>query len=525
MYTSFFRLKENPFNLTPDPRYLFLSEHHKEALDHLLYGINERKGFILITGGIGTGKTTLCRVLLDHLERGTKSALIFNSLISELELLKTINQEFGISTSSRAETKKEYIDNLNQFLLKTFGEGGNAILLIDEAQNLSHGVLEQIRMLSNLETTREKLIQIILVGQPELAEILATPSMRQLNERVMVRYDLRSLAFKDILGYVEHRLVVAGGRGNLHFTRGALKLIYGYSKGNPRRINTLCDRALLIAYARGKYTISRAIVKKALLEIRGDLTAIPKTGGWSWKRYASYAFLLLLLTLIAGLGGWSYNEDILQISLGKKRPFITKRKVPESKLPKPVKKNASLVLDEKASLSFLFSLYNEMHNLDNQGPEDYNLSLVRFNLDPEYYVMLKKPFRGSLSGPSGTTGYLLIRETKEDGAIVIDANGKKRTVTRDFILNNLGRQLSWVYPAETREPTLFRGMKTPEVLELQGILKNIGYIVEPTGIYNQQTFQVTMKFQKDFGLKPDGIAGPRTRALLYQMVKEDESYQ
>ncbi|MFB0532152.1 MAG: ExeA family protein, partial [Desulfatiglandales bacterium] len=250
MYTSFFGFKENPFNLTPDPRYLFLSTYHKEALDHLLYGINERKGFIAITGGIGTGKTTICRALLSQLEESIKSALIFNSFISDTELLEIINQEFGIDGDMAVSTKKEYIDKLNQFLLKTFSLGGNAVLLIDEAQNLSHNVLEQIRMISNLETEREKLIQIVLVGQFELNELLASSSLRQLNERIMVRYELRPLDREDVQGYVEHRLVVGGGRGNVRFTNGALKAIYESSQGNPRRINAICDRALLAAYAR-----------------------------------------------------------------------------------------------------------------------------------------------------------------------------------------------------------------------------------------------------------------------------------
>ena len=196
MYTSFFGLKENPFNLTPDPRYLYLSSCHKEALDHLLYGINERKGFIAVTGGIGTGKTTMCRVLLDHIKDDTRSALIFNSFISDIELLKCINQEFGIQISENTQTKKEYIDALNKFLLGAFKDGGNAIVLIDEAQNLSRDVLEQVRMLSNLETEKEKLVQIILVGQPELKEFLASPSLKQLDERITVRYELKPLAFK-----------------------------------------------------------------------------------------------------------------------------------------------------------------------------------------------------------------------------------------------------------------------------------------------------------------------------------------
>jgi len=200
MYTAFFGFKENPFNLTPDPRYLYLSRYHREALDHLLYGINERRGFIAITGGIGTGKTTLCRALLDHIDENTKSALIFSSFISDMEILETINHEFDIEMEPGAETKKDYIDALNQFLLDNFSKGGNALLLIDEAQNLSHTVLEQIRMLSNLETEKDKLIQIVLVGQSELKEVLAAPSLRQLNERITVRYNLKPLDPADLRG-------------------------------------------------------------------------------------------------------------------------------------------------------------------------------------------------------------------------------------------------------------------------------------------------------------------------------------
>ena len=215
MYASYFGLTENPFSLTPDPRYLFLSRHHKEALDHLLYGINRRKGFIAIIGGVGTGKTTLCRALLSQLDASTKGALIFNTAISDSELLETINQEFGIDMKGTTRTKKEQVELLNSFLLDNFRQGGNAVLVIDEAQNLSPVVLEQIRMLSNLETDKEKLIQIVVVGQSALGRLLATPALRQLNERISVRYQLKSLDRQDTKDYVEHRLIVAGGQGNV----------------------------------------------------------------------------------------------------------------------------------------------------------------------------------------------------------------------------------------------------------------------------------------------------------------------
>jgi len=267
MYEAYFGLKENPFSLSPDPRYLYLSPQHQEALNCLIYGIGERKGFMVVTGGIGTGKTTLCRALLAGLDGRTASALIFNPALSDVELLKTINEEFGIKLVGRG-TKKRYLDGLNAFLMKNFAAGKNAILLIDEAQNLSHSVLEQIRMLSNLETVRDKLIQIILLGQPELRRLLALPSLRQLNERITVRYDLKPLAREDVRRYIEHRLVTAGGEKiGSSFTAGSYDLIYRMSRGIPRRINAICDRALLIAYGKDIRTIDRRLIRAAIRDI------------------------------------------------------------------------------------------------------------------------------------------------------------------------------------------------------------------------------------------------------------------
>jgi general secretion pathway protein A len=291
MYEAYFGLKENPFTLSPDPRYLYLSPQHQEALNCLIYGIGEKKGFIVVTGGIGTGKTTLCRALLAGMDGMTASALIFNPALSDMELLKTINQEFGIRIVGRG-TKKRYIDALNAFLLQNFAAGRNAVLMIDEAQNLSHSVLEQIRMLSNLETVREKLIQIILLGQPELRRLLALPSLRQLNERITVRYDLKPLAREDVRRYIEYRLITAGAeKGSSSFTTGSYDLIYRLSRGIPRRINAICDRALLIAYGRDLRTIDRRLVRAAVRDIGPGYLA--ETG--AWRR----TVLILLAALLA----------------------------------------------------------------------------------------------------------------------------------------------------------------------------------------------------------------------------------
>jgi general secretion pathway protein A len=298
MYTSYFELKENPFNLTPDPRYLFLSQQHSEALNHLIYGINEKKGFMVVTGGIGTGKTTICRTLLSEIDPSIASALVFNSALSDMELLKTIVQEFGIKSGKGRPTKKRYIDALNRFLLKNFAAGKKAVLLIDEAQNLSRSVLEQIRMLSNLETEKEKLLQIVLLGQPELQELLSLPSLKQLNERITVRYDLTALNHEQIKRYIDHRLAVAGeGNGNVGFSPGAYRIICNYSKGIPRRINAICDRALLIAYTKDTATIDRKIAGQAMQDIGGGYL----TGEVSGPGRMSKVWLIFLFAAVIAL--------------------------------------------------------------------------------------------------------------------------------------------------------------------------------------------------------------------------------
>ncbi|PON17111.1 hypothetical protein C2W62_14905, partial [Candidatus Entotheonella serta] len=235
MYVSFFNLREQPFNLTPDPRFLFLSPQHEEALSHLLYGIYERKGFIEITGEVGTGKTLLCRTLLERLDHTVSTALIFNSCLTDLELLEAILSDFGLTCPEA--TRKAYIDTLNQYLLDEFTAGRNAVVIIDETQNMELAVLEQLRMLSNLETDNGKLLQVVLIGQPELRDKLNLREMRQLDQRIAVRYHLHALTLKETKQYVMHRMSVAGGANSVTVSRRAWSRIHRYCRGVPRRIN------------------------------------------------------------------------------------------------------------------------------------------------------------------------------------------------------------------------------------------------------------------------------------------------
>ena len=270
MYQQFFGLKQAPFSIAPDPRYLFMSERHREALAHLLYGVGGGGGFVLLTGEIGAGKTTVCRCFLEQIPRRCNVAYIFNPKLTVAELLKSVCDEFHIPYEHRGPgvpTVKDHLDPLNKFLLDTHAVGQNNVLIIDEAQSLSADVLEQLRLLTNLETNERKLLQIVLIGQPELRTMLARPELEQLAQRVIARFHLEALSQAETVQYIRHRLAVAGMTGGHPFDRPAMRRVHHWTRGVPRRINLLCDRALLGAYATGKGDVGVEIVDKAAREV------------------------------------------------------------------------------------------------------------------------------------------------------------------------------------------------------------------------------------------------------------------
>lgn len=267
MYAKFFGLSQDPFSIAPDPRYLFMSERHREALAHLLYGLGGGGGFVLLSGEIGTGKTTVCRCFLEQIPDNCKVAYIFNPKLSVPELLRSICDEFHIALTEGAASAKDFIDPLNAFLLRGHAAGQNNVLIIDEAQNLSADVLEQLRLLTNLETSERKLLQIVLIGQPELRSMLARPELEQLAQRVIARFHLDALSAQETTQYIAHRLAVAGMTGAMPFDSQALARIHQRARGVPRRINLLAGRALLGAYARGTARIDRRMVDQAAREV------------------------------------------------------------------------------------------------------------------------------------------------------------------------------------------------------------------------------------------------------------------
>ncbi|MFT3953544.1 MAG: AAA family ATPase [Piscinibacter sp.] len=297
MYARFFGLRQQPFSIAPDPRYLYMSERHREALAHLLYGVTGGGGFVLLTGEIGAGKTTVCRCFLEQIPKRCNVAYIFNPKQTVTELLRSVCDEFRIPRRPEGATVKDYVDALNEFLLQTHSVGQSNVLIIDEAQNLSADVLEQLRLLTNLETHERKLLQIILIGQPELRTMLARPELEQLAQRVIARFHLEALTPKETVRYIRHRLSVAGMNRPLPFEPDALKRVYQLSRGVPRRINLLCDRALLGAYAGNKPSVDVAIVEKAAAEVfDGTLPQDALHGGGRWRRLAFAA------AAVAGLG-------------------------------------------------------------------------------------------------------------------------------------------------------------------------------------------------------------------------------
>ena len=267
MYLKFYKLIEKPFSVTADPNFLYLSKKHREAIFHMQYGIEERMGFLEITGDIGTGKTTLCKALLNTLDEHTKTAFILNSNLSEIQLLQAIVEDFGIPLKNK--NKITMLNELNKFLLAQFKLNNNVVLIIDEAQNLKSSLLEQIRLLSNLETEKEKLLQIVLVGQPELREKLISKELAQLRQRIAVRYHILPLDKNELEGYIYHRLKIAGSRDNNFFKKDALGEVFKFSRGVPRLINIICDKALLAGYAKEKKTIDSHVIKKCAKEIEG----------------------------------------------------------------------------------------------------------------------------------------------------------------------------------------------------------------------------------------------------------------
>jgi general secretion pathway protein A len=559
MYEAFYGLREKPFNLTPDPKFLYLSEKHKEAFAHLLFGIKNRSGFVMVTGEIGTGKTTICRTLLNELDENTEVAFIFNPYLSPEELLRKINEDFGID--SKAETVRELIDELNAYLLDRNTKGKNCVLVIDEAQNLTPGVLEQIRLLSNLETETTKLLQIVLIGQPELMQHLSLDELRQLNQRITARYHLHPLERQETLQYIAYRLRVAGGRRRINFTPGAVKVIYKHSGGTPRVINAICDRALLIGYTKETREITAAIAKQAWIEIRGEKVRKKKEAKpFGFRRLIPGPTMLAVaaLVLVAGKYGMDYWHSAsggdLSALLDRVNPIAAKSSTAEARardvtaaMERPVQVETP-AMDGTFDPTFagLIDRMNpdECRNgsaiamlrawnlalLTNLPPDDSEESIRTFaensrltcevmELTPAQIEAINLPVLVRLHGRkqsvwSAVTGVefdeLRLTTSESDTTLI-----PKETLGECY----QGEALLFWRDPNPDAPILRSEMTGEEIRILQSQLRALGrYKEKPNGVYDKATRAAVTAVQKDTGLEVDGILGSRTRMVLYSWL-------
>ena len=558
MYLPFFNLREPPFNLTPDPRFLFLSSQHEEALSHLLYGIHERKGFIEITGEVGAGKTVLCRALLEQLDGSISTALVFNSYLTQTELLEAISRDFGLALEGATDTG--LIDRLNTYLLSEFSAGRNAVVVIDEAQNLESTVLEQLRMLSNLETARGKLLQIVLVGQPELRDRLSLPGMRQLDQRIAVRSHISELSRAETTKYIMHRLQVAGataGANGITFSRRALTLIYHYSSGLPRRINLLCDRALMTAFVHETRCINGAIVRQSVRDLNGGRQAVgartPRTrllGRLALASLTGCALLGLVTSawmlpgVRAGLTSptakpvptrleATSQPPELQVADGSPPSFIPDApeaeppteavSAPEFEPPTPqadlalsqtlwrLKMNAEALLptlQDPASTDWGTLLRTVAGELDVM-PFQPRLAQLRHISRPCYIEVLPHA-----SAPHAVL-WVLARGLP-DGVLIYRESGELTPVSLSELRRVWYGALYLTAESNTYEGlTLRPGMQGEQVRALQRALKQSGYFpANPSGLFDTQTKQAVKRFQRDNWLPVDGYAGWQTLITL-----------
>jgi general secretion pathway protein A len=540
MYTSFFGLQEKPFAITPDPRYLYLSERHAEALAHLLYGINEAGGFIQLTGEVGTGKTTVIRSLLEQLPGHADVALILNPRITPAEFLLTICEELHVTVpeAGRASTKT-LMDVLGRHLLDTHASGRRVVLIVDEAQNLSTQTLEQVRLLTNLETATTKLLQIILIGQPELRELLDQPELRQLAQRITGRYHLNPLSREESAGYVKHRMRIAGATAEV-FTPSALREVHRLSGGIPRVINVVCDRALLGAFTQEEHRAGAGLVRQAASEVYGRPVPAP------WLKWATAAAVTAALALVA-VGLWTYLaqrpaatadvEPTSPLARDEQAPAAATALAPSTEAPvvtapapeptPPAPPLAELLVRHgndtttEAALARLFALWGAIYEPTRGRGCD---QAVRQGLECLFQKgswaqlrTLNRPAILTLTDDVGRTHQVLLTGLSDEQA-TLDLGGESRPVG----ITALSRYwfgdflLLWRPPLAVVK-SLAPGMRGEDVRWLRESVRAAQGLptAGPGGdLYDDELVRLVQDFQRQHRLTVDGIAGVQTQIAL-----------
>ena len=582
VYQDFFGFSEKPFDLTPDPKYLYLSPKHKEVLAHLVYGLQENNGFLKIIGEVGTGKTMICRSFLRELRSDFNIAYIFNPCINALELLQTINTELGIPGKSKS--KKKLVDVLNRFLLEERAKGHRVVVIIDEAQDLEPRVLEQLRLLSNLETDTEKLIQIVLIGQPELDKVLAKEGLRQLRQRITIQWELLALNLEETRGYIQHRLNVALGKGKVRFSRQAVETVYRYSRGIPRMINVVADRTLLIAFTQSTKKITPKIVQLAVSDI-GNLVPIESWADKFWK-------LVLPSGLAAGLLFFAINffalpdfnknapggKDIPALiqenpmDLSVQGQLVTRPSAPSSMVVRPAPLASSLVeifpktetVDSEAFalqrripsngplsilypeklVTYLSSLTLVESKLEavkwilqawnlNTGnlqglteadlemiEEDYQLSSFEVNGTLARLKKLNYPAFLEIALPNAQgTKYLALVSIQGDTGVFGSVDKIEMPLS---IIDSLWTRKAIILwkDFENLPESLGIGYRGKEAIWLQKNLRLLGYFQgREAPLYGPKTVQAMMKLQRNNSIKDDGIFNTDSKLLLYNLLQ------
>lgn len=561
MYENFFSFREKPFKLVPNPAYLFLSRSHEEALAHLNYALAQGDGFVEITGEVGTGKTTLCRAFLDTLEPDTHVAYIFNPRLGPKQLIKTINDELGIKYDTN--NTKDLIDQLNAFLMRKKTERKKVILLIDEAQNLDRNVLEQLRLLSNLETNKEKLLQIILVGQPELSDILDSHDLRQLGQRIALRYYLTPLNFNETVEYIRYRISIASQKSSIKFTHSAFRQIFRYSGGIPRVINIACDRALLTAFGLNQYKITGRITREAIRELSSRGTK--KRLGLTDRKKALVAIAVFSMVLFAAI----YHQPLLKAirsifidsdnqQLQAAAPTASEERAPEDldqtpDIPEPVEVEADkppadlkqsinfsdylMTMDHQSSrisaLKLAMKLWDTpiefkpyLNNLDDDQSffrltaKPSGLIIQRIEADLDMLMRLNLPAILEVWPPgSSEPGYLTLSKINGD-TLTFGETGGENLIETDA--NEINFYWSGVAYVPWKNFLAIWGTipvhsNGDSVITLKMLLNDLGFSnIDMNENYDDWTRKAVEEIQAKYGIPVDGFVGPLTKIILYR---------
>jgi general secretion pathway protein A len=541
MYTKFFGLNEKPFSITPDPRYLFMSERHSEGLAHLVYGVKDSSGFIQLTGEVGTGKTTLVRTLLTRIPDGVEVALVLNPQLSAVEFLEAICEELKIDIPDDRDSAKALVDALNKHLLASHAEDRRTILMIDEAQNLATEVLEQIRLLTNLETSKQKLLQIILIAQPELREKLSQTNLRQLAQRVTGRYHLEPLSREETERYIEHRLKVAGGLGDI-FDHRAKREVFRFSGGVPRLTNVICDRALLGAYSQEVRRITPAIVRTAASEVSGEVTRSAAS------RWLLPAFGLLTLAVVAAGVVAVYDRESptssesVSVSLSGDTHDVQSLANNTPTTPDPAESTEAVApsLDEvlqdlngaadtTTAMRTLLSLWNVNYSSDAgtacQQAEATGLHCLLQRGSWSNLRQLDRPAVVTLTDSAGSVHRPVLAAIGDDSVDLQVGEVNQTFPANEFADVWYGQFLILWQPPGGDTSMIRRGSRGPKVVWLRNSLAALNALPASDAttleLFDRELELQLIEFQRRNKLQADGLAGHQTQIIINSQLQLD----